>query len=156
MNHHDIQFTTDELEMLCQLYLDCQLSVLEEKELELVLMQSNYNSLSINETKRLMAISQSLKFEEREQSNSAWTWALRAAACVAIALSTIAISHNIEQQRGDCIVYVEGEKVDTDLAHKIAEADIAKMQQFMRIVNEQNAQEEAKVKQFINHINHLK
>ena len=152
MNHLNIQFSIEEVERLCQLYIDCQLSVLEEKELEIVLMQSNLNSQLINDTKELMAVSQSLKFKERKQSNSAWTWALRVAACVAI----IAISHNINQKRDNCIVYVAGEKVNSKMAHKIAEADVAKMKKFMEAVDEQQAHEKAKVEQFMNQINHSK
>lgn len=156
MNHLNIQFSIEEVERLCQLYIDCQLSVLEEAELEYVLRHCHFASTIINETKDLMAISRTLKFEKRKKSKNAWTWALRAAACVAIALTTIAISHNINQKRDDCIVYVEGEKVDTDLAHKIAEADVAKMKKFMEAIDEQQAHEKAKVEQFMNQINHSK
>ena len=34
MKHPDNQFTIEEVERLCQLYQDCQLSILEETELE--------------------------------------------------------------------------------------------------------------------------
>lgn len=156
MNHLNIQFSIEEVERLCQLYIDCQLSVLEEAELEYVLRHCNLNSQLINDTKELMAVSQSLKFKERKQSNSAWTWALRVAACVAIALTTIAISHNINQKKDDCIVYVAGEKVNSKIAHKIAEADVAKMKKFMEAVDEQQAHEKAKVEQFMNQINYSK
>ncbi len=43
MKHPDNQFTIKEVEKLCQLYQECQLSVLEETELEYVLMQSDYH-----------------------------------------------------------------------------------------------------------------
>ncbi len=56
MKHPENQFTIEEVEKLCQLYMDCQLSVLEETELEYVLMQSDFDSPLINETKEIMAV----------------------------------------------------------------------------------------------------
>lgn len=155
MKHPENQFTIEELEKLCQLYMDCQLSVLEEIELEYVLMQSDFDSPLINETKELMAVSRSFKLEASKPHKSIWSWALRVAACAAIVLGAFALFQhiNINRDNGNCIVYVAGKRVCAEEAHIIAEADVAKMQQFMRVVNEQKAQEEAKVEQFMNHIN---
>lgn len=155
MKHPENQFTIEEVEKLCQLYMDCQLSVLEETELEFVLMQSDFDSPLINETKELMAVSRSFKLEASKPHKSIWSWALRVAACAAIVLGAFALFQhiNINRDNGNCIVYVAGKRVCAEEAHIIAEADVAKMQQFMRVVNEQQAQEEAKVEQFMNHIN---
>lgn len=155
MKHPENQFTIEEVEKLCQLYMDCQLSVLEETELEFVLMQSDFDSPLINETKELMAVSRSFKLEASKPHKSIWSWALRVAACAAIVLGALALFQhiNINRDNGNCIVYVAGKRVCAEEAHIIAEADVAKMQQFMRVVNEQKAQEEAKVEQFMNHIN---
>lgn len=46
-----------EIEKLCLAYMDCQLSLLQEKELELVLMDSDLTSPIIAETRALMALS---------------------------------------------------------------------------------------------------
>ncbi|MBR5638488.1 MAG: hypothetical protein IKW83_01875 [Muribaculaceae bacterium] len=162
MKHYDNQFTIEEIERLCQLYLDCQLSVLEETELEYVLTQCDFKSPIINETKELMSISHSVKFAEtRKTRGSFWTWWMSTAACVAIALGTFTLFHHFNNSNKNsnndyCIVYVSGKRVNDEEAHKIAEADVAKMQQFMQTVNEQKAQEEAKVEQFMNHINQSK
>ena len=155
MKHPENQFTTEEIEKLCQLYMDCQLSVLEETELEYVLMQSDFDSPLINETKELMAVSRSFKLETTKPHKSIWTWALRVAACAAIALGAFALFQHINIDRDDdyCIVYVAGKRASAKEAHIIAEADVAKMQKFMQVVNEQQTQEEAKVEQFMNHIN---
>ncbi|MBR5087037.1 MAG: hypothetical protein IKX31_08535 [Muribaculaceae bacterium] len=158
MKHSDEQFTIEEVERLCQLYFDSQLSVREEMELEYVLLCSTFKSPIINETKNVMEVSQIIKFAKARRTNiSNWVWALRAAACVAIILGTITIySHfniNRSSDNNYCIVYVSGKKASDEDAHKIAEADVAKMQQFMHIVNEKKIQEEAKVEQFMNHIN---
>lgn len=155
MKHSDNQFTIEEVERLCQLYQDCQLSILEETELEYLLMHSNFDSPIINDTKGVMAISRLFKPKAAKLHKSVWGWVFRVAACAAIALSFFAVYHKLchNIQNNNCIVYVAGEKVSYEEAHRIAEADVAKMQQYMKIVNEHQAQEEAKVEQFMNQIN---
>ena len=162
MKHYDNQFTIEEIERLCQLYLDCQLSVLEETELEYVLMQCDFKSPIIYETKELMTISHSVKFAETKKTRSSFlAWSMSAAACMAIALGTFTLLHHFNNTNKSlnndyCIVYISGKRADNEEAHKIAEADVAKMQQFMQTVNEQRAQEEAKVEQFMNYLNQSK
>lgn len=75
-------------------------------------------------------------------------WWSGAAACVALVLGTTLLANT---DNGDCIVYVAGQKVSSEEAHDIAEADVAKMEQFMRTVAQQNAAEEEKVNQFMQH-----
>lgn len=159
MKHCDNQFSIEEIEMLCRLYLGCQLSMLEETELEYVLMLCDFHSPLIDETRELMALSHSVEFaKKRKKHSSLRAWVMSTAACAAIALGAFTIYHhfnntNINSHDDYCIVYVAGERADEEKAHIIAEADIAKMRQFMLTVNEQQAQEEAKVEQFMNHIN---
>ncbi|MBR5117313.1 MAG: hypothetical protein IK100_01555 [Muribaculaceae bacterium] len=161
MNPSDFHFTIKEVETLCQLYLDCQLSTLEETELEYVLMHYDFKFPLINETRGLMEISRRFELKAAKPRKSAWGWILRAAACVAIILGTFAIYHHDSHVNhvigtDDCIVYVAGKMANAEEAHRIAEADVAKIQQFMQTVSEQQAQEEAKVEQFINQINQSK
>lgn len=154
MKNLDNQFKIEEVEKLCQLYLDCQLTVLEETELEYVLMQSNIDLPLISETLELMAVSRSFKLEATKPHKSLWTWALRVAACTAFLLGAFSLFHiNVNRNDYNCIVYVAGKRASTEEAHKIAEADVVKMQQFLQVVNEQQSQEEAKVEQFMNQIN---
>ena len=40
--------TLQDIEELCRLYLDCELSVLEEQELEYVLLNTSYSGLTVN------------------------------------------------------------------------------------------------------------
>ena len=85
---------------------------------------------------------------ERQPATSRWRWA--AAACVAVVISSVAITAiNTEYQ--DCIVFVSGQRVSQNQALEIAEYDVAHMQQFMLVVDQQRTQEEEKVKQFIQH-----
>ena len=159
MKHPDNYFTIEEVERLCQLYQDCQLSVLEETELEYVLLHIGENSPLIEETKALMAVSRSIQIaDSKKPRQPVWLRAMRVAACVAMMLGFIAVFRHsgLHAEKDCCLVYVAGERASDKVAHDIAEADVAKMQQFMLVVNEQKASEQAKVEQFMNHINQSK
>lgn len=56
MKTDKMNLTVDELDELCRLYMDCKLSVLEEKELEYVLSQTSLTSPSIEEIRSLMGV----------------------------------------------------------------------------------------------------
>lgn len=56
MKTDELNLNIDELDKLCCLYMDCQLSVLEEKELEYILSLSSLTSPSIEEVRSLMMI----------------------------------------------------------------------------------------------------
>lgn len=150
------QFTVEEVERLCLLYMDCQLSVLEETELEYVLSQTELDSPMIQDIRKLMGISRSVRISgigKRSSSQGFIKWGLRAAACLAILVGSVTVLRNIlATDDAVCIAFVEGHQVSTEQAHNIAEADIARMEQFMQAVATQRAAEEAKVKQFINTI----
>ena len=87
----DCIFTIEEVEKLCQLYLDCQMSILEETELEYVLMHFDFCTPLIDETKKLMMVSHSVKFDKKQRKRSTFLgWSMSAAACLAMILGTIA------------------------------------------------------------------
>ena len=54
MKDKDYILTTQEVEELCRLYMECQLSVLEERELQYILEKDTYTSPVIEETKESM------------------------------------------------------------------------------------------------------
>lgn len=88
--------------------------------------------------------------------NTRWRWGAAVAACLALVLGTTSLFNNKisitpSANNSDCIVYVAGQKASCDKAQAIAEADVAKMEQFMRTVAQQNAAEEEKVNQFMQH-----
>ena len=56
MKTEELNLTIDELNKLCHLYMDCKLSVLEEKELEYILSKTALTSPSIEEVRSLMKI----------------------------------------------------------------------------------------------------
>lgn len=56
MKTDELYMTIEELDELCRLYMDCNLSVLEEKELEYILSQTTLTSPAIEEVRSLMRI----------------------------------------------------------------------------------------------------
>lgn len=56
MKTDELKLTIDELDKLCRLYMDCKMSVLEEKELEYILSQTALTSSSIEKVRGLMKI----------------------------------------------------------------------------------------------------
>lgn len=148
----------EEAEKLCRLFMDCRLSALEEAELEFVLLHADFDSPVIRETKEVMAVSRHVKFKEAgkirkppfSRNVSAWTFGTAAAA---ILMACVAIFRDIAYRSPDdptCIAYVAGRQADNETAQKTAEADVARMERFMRTVTAQKAAEEAKVDQFKN------
>ena len=87
--------------------------------------------------------------KRKTAGNTRW-WT--AAACVALMMgATLFFAITPAADNSDCIVYVAGQKASSDQAHAIAEADVARMEQFMRTVAQQNAAEQEKVNQFMQH-----
>lgn len=74
MKPEELNLTTDELDKLCHLYMDCKLSVLEEKELEYVLTQTELTSPSIDEVRSLMNIQLLPCSSKLPVRKRAWNW----------------------------------------------------------------------------------
>lgn len=87
---------------------------------------------------------------KRRNATGKWLW--HAAACAAMILGvTLLVKHHDTSLNNECIVYAGGVQVSDDAARNIAEADVARMEQFMQTVARQRAEEEAKVNQFMQH-----
>jgi len=151
----------EEIEKLCQLYLDCQLTVLEEKELELLLLKSHFDSPVINETRDLMMVSYKLKLDESSKQSKPFnrkyfTIGGRIAACVAISIGIFMFllksKHSSSTGNYECVAYVSGTKVSDEDAKKIVHANAMKVEKFMSFMDEQEAREELKVKQYMDKI----
>lgn len=56
MKQVDDKLTLQEIEQLCSMYIDCDLSVFEETELKYLLTQVDYHSPLIDEVRQIMAI----------------------------------------------------------------------------------------------------
>ena len=86
----------------------------------------------------------------RQAVRRQWLWAGASAACLALLLGCYAWL-NIAPGDTDCIVYAQGKMLVGEAAQTIAEADVAKMENFMQAIEAKQSAEEAKVQQFMNH-----
>ena len=92
MKEQDINLTLHELEQLCRLYMDCRLSLLEEKELEYVLRHTALTSPEIDEVRALMDVTVPAvsAVNIRKQPKRIWLWLWRPISGVAASVALIA------------------------------------------------------------------
>lgn len=133
MKTDEMNLTIAELDELCSLYMDCKLSIIEEKELEYVLSQTILTSSSIEEVKRLMGIQGLPPFTLIPvPTKRNWNWRLfsRIAASIAIIASAafflVSPQENMPDHKGSTIylaAYSHGQRLNERDA--IASTDIA-------------------------------
>ena len=108
------------------------------------------------------SIGTSLALRQRVRAVSAqkhrgtiWLRSAAAAACIVLIVGAAMLFNGkgtVAKSCGrECVVYVAGQKTGGEKALSIAEADVARMEQFMRTVAQQNASEQEKVNQFMQH-----
>lgn len=83
--------TLQEIEQLCQAYLDCHLSRLQEKELELVLLCTDHTAPIISETRSIMGLS-ALMSHPKANAITKTKWRLFKYAGIAACVAMIVIS----------------------------------------------------------------
>ena len=145
MKDKDIELSVKDIETLCNLYIECKLSVLEETELYYVLLKTDKNSALINETRSIMGVERKIA-ELKPTTIPKKPFYKRfafyaAAACLAfvIALSVPIIFNNTPEEKNqdnsastqiECVVYSNGKRISGEEAISIAQANIDKMNDF--------------------------
>ena len=143
MKQNAKHITMEEAEQLCRLYMDCQLSVLEETELEYVLMRSELDSPLLRETRALMGISRSVYLQAKKKSLFV-TWGWRAAACVAILIGCVALLRNHVTTEKDAITNKERTELSVNTTKEIAKSEAAKKEpQESKVKTEERVEIEA-------------
>lgn len=159
MKEHDVKLTLQETEQLCRLYMDCQLTVLEETELQYVLGKMPYSSPCIDEVKMLMGIS--IPVDSQKSTNRRFGWLNRSvtvgiAASVTILFAVgIALFNNStvnDNSSGIYIAYANGQKVDKELSVQQVKSDMELADEFLRHVAKLEIREQEQVENFISHI----
>ena len=162
MKTDEPNLTADELEELCRLYMDCRLSVMEEKELEYVLLRTSLTSPSIEEVRSLMDIQviplRSSK-PARAKLNRNWRYAAGIAAGIAIifGIGFTVYRPDISQSavQVNCMAYVNGHEIHGDAAMAHIESETRKAEEFINRMAELEEEEQYKVEQFMNHQNDI-
>lgn len=146
MKEHDVKLTLQETEQLCRLYMDCQLTVLEETELQYVLGKMPYSSPCIDEVRMLMGVSLPSKIIKTPKKPFIFfrnKTAISIAACFAV-LFTIGIFLQIRPHKNstsplsnrDDHVYIaaysHGQRLNGDKAAAATDIAMAKADSLMR------------------------
>lgn len=163
MKTDESNLTVEELDELCRRYMDCKLSVLEEKELEYVLSQTSITSSSIEEVRSLMEVQvlplRSSKTVIKRRFLS-WRFAVRIAASVAIILGisvTVLRTDNSQSLSSDnyIIAYINGQEIHGDYARAHIESECRKAEAFISRMAELEEEEQNKIEHFMNHQNDI-
>lgn len=127
MNLDQNMFTRKELEALARAYLDCRLTRVQEKELEIVLSSCDISSPIIDEARETMLATTALEAcaparEKKKSPKPAWIRWCAAAACIALVAGAAVtlVRHAVSSPEGlesaPYIVYVDGERLDSEEA----------------------------------------
>lgn len=165
-NNHIL--TLEETEELCRLYWACKLSPFEEMELQYVLLNSQFDSSLINETKDFMGAEslisrKSSHFSPRKPLYKKHSFYRIAAAAVIVMLLSFflqfitipqkAVSDNNVMSNYECIVFSNGEQLSGEEAMTIARANIEQIEEFEKIINKNINEQNKKIENIIHTLN---
>lgn len=147
MKEYNDNLTIREIEELCNLYMDCGLTSLEEAELEYVLLTTDSDSEIIRETRAVMGLSRDLaartavpangKSDKNEKKRRIamrrWRSAVTgiAASAAILAASVIGFSSGGSSDV-EYIAYVGGRQLRGEQAREVAEAQVERYRQLER------------------------
>lgn len=161
MKHQDDKLTLQETEQLCRLYIDCNLSVLEETELRYFLTQVDYHSPLIDDARRLMDIDSYISgksFDIAHTSNKIkhrkWPIftgiAASFAIMISIGLSLRQLSSHSVDSESYYIAYVDGHRLSDDAARSQIEAKRNSADEFLKEMSELEARNNEMIDKFFN------
>lgn len=154
--------TLEELEILAQAYLDCRLSRVQEKELELVLYDTDLSSPVIDEARRTMGVTtlmeaghtprRTLRLKQRRRWFGAATWAAASVGVLAVA-SLLYFTRGAfpsDNRDGEYVsVYVDGKPLSReDALAEAAMSQAASMAMMEQMLAEAKADSERNMEYF--------
>lgn len=160
MKEQDDKLTLQETERLCQMYLDCRLSVLEETELEYVLTKVDHRSPLIDDVRGMMGVKPNNTQRDfagignggkrRFHGRALY---LGIAASIAILLGIgISLFHDSstgqDAGRDYYIAYADGHRLSDEAARSQVEADIKTADDFMKEMSEFEEREKQMIDNF--------
>lgn len=139
MNKDEIKIKVDELDVLCRLYMDCKLSVLEEKELEYILCRTTITSPLIDDVRALMNIQALSTAPIRKPVKKVWFLRLISgiAASVAGIICLIYINsgsfatHHQGEEQAYVLAYSRGQKLNDSEAIAYTKTAMSKADSLM-------------------------
>ncbi|MCM1311084.1 MAG: hypothetical protein NC301_08710 [Bacteroides sp.] len=143
--------------------MDCELSVLEEKELEYVLSRTSLTSPSIEEVRSLAGITTLKPVSSkpaRKKMFPNWRLATGVAASAAILLgigvTVLKTDNSISSVSESCIAYVNGEEISGDAATALIDSETRKAEEFISRMAQLEEEEQNKIERFMNHQNYMR
>ncbi len=156
------KLTLQETEQLCELYMDCKLSVLEESELQYLLSKVDYHSPLIDEVRDVMGVELAIgnKATVGAGAKKRWRWSKRVvysgiAASIAIVFGIgLSLYHNSSSQQTSSapyyLAYANGHRLSNEAAKVQIEAEMQSAEAFMKEMSELEAQEKQMMDNFYN------
>lgn len=159
--------TQQEAEDLCRAYMECRLSVLEERELQYVIAQLQYDSPLIEETRALM-IAEGLAFPEKEVRMKPgfglkrWMIGIAASVAVLIAVSMLighgggpAVGHGdatviMESSEDIVIAYDGGKRLSQEDSEKAVEESRKRAQALIAMAEKKMNEDRMKSEYYMN------
>lgn len=123
MKDNDHILTLEETEQLCRMYLDCQLSVLEEKELQYILGKISYSSPVIDEARDSMRV-EGIVFKARKPvwrrpgRHIGFIAGIAAAVTILFALPVVVGTFGSDDRESVVIAYEGGKKLGDEASEK--------------------------------------
>ena len=142
MKENETYLSFEETERLCRLYMECQLSILEEAELHYILGKFPYRSDTIDEARVLMDIASAYNLDNEDMDTrqniqtvgkKTWTKVLTCAASMAVVISlgmALWFKQN-SQEEYYCQVFENGKEVNRKDALSYAESEMARIDNFI-------------------------
>ncbi len=162
MKKQDDELTLQETEQLCEFFMDCKLSVLQENELRYVLTHVDHHSPLIDDVRQLMGIELTTfnkPFDKVPQIKRGW-WSKRAtyfsvAASIALLIGIgVSYSHyspfNQIDNNAYYIAYADGHRLSDDATRAQIEEDLRSAENFMKEMSELEARAKQMNDQFFN------
>lgn len=159
MKENETYLSFEETERLCRLYMECQLSILEEAELHYILGKLPYRSDTIDETRTLMDIASAYNLDNEKMDTrqtiqtvgkKAWPKVLACAASLAVIISlgmALWFNHNSHEEYY-CQVFENGKEVNRKDALSYAESEMARIDNFIEQMIEIDSQLQERIDSF--------
>lgn len=168
MNEQDNRLTLQETEQLCEFFMDCKLSVLQENELRYVLSQIDYHSPLIDDVRKLMGIELSAfdksvpgsqRINKRWRTKKIAYFSIAASIAIIVCLGVGFLHHTTPDFTStpghtsptpEYIAYVDGQQLSEDEARLQIEKEIRAADDFIREMSELEVSKQQIIDNFLN------
>lgn len=162
MKEQDDKLTLQETEQLCSLYMDCNLSVVEETELRYFLTKVDYHSPLIDEVRQIMDVDTYISDKPFAKNGSnrkprfrRWPAIVSIAASFAVIIGIgfffrLSSSHGLAESQPYYVAYIDGHRLSDEDARLQIEAEKRSVDDFIKEMSELEASNQQMIDNFFN------